>query len=51
MLLLKLMQLWASFGWSLSNLLTYCDLWTWLDDPYNVAAAEPAPSTFLLFTK
>ena len=48
-LLLKYMQLKASFGWSLSNLaallrfnlLTYRDLWAWLDDPYNTPRAEP----------
>ena len=44
MLLLKLLQLKSSWNWSLSNLaamlrfnlLTYRDLWTWLDDPYGV---------------
>jgi hypothetical protein len=49
-LLLKFMQLRSSFGWSLSNLaamvrfnlLTYRDLWAWLDDPYNTPLAEPA---------
>jgi IS4 transposase len=48
-LLLKFMQLKSSFGWSLSNLaamlrfnlLTYRDLWSWLDDPYNTPRAEP----------
>ena len=49
MLLLKLMQLRSTFGWSLSNLaamlrmnlLTYRDLWSWLDEPYTYPAAEP----------
>ena len=48
-LLLKLLQLRSSFGWSLSNLaamlrmnlLTYRDLWNWLDAPYGYPAAEP----------
>ena len=58
-LLLKLMQLRASFGWSLSNLaamvrmnlLTYRDLWGWLDDPYKVPAAEPFPADMPLFAQ
>jgi hypothetical protein len=58
-LLLKLMQLKASFGWSLSNLaamvrmnlLTYRDLWGWLDDPYKVPAADPVAAVMPLFTK
>jgi len=49
-LLLKFMQLKSTFNWSLSNLaallrfnlLTYRDLWAWLDDPYNTPAVEPA---------
>lgn len=51
MLLLKFMQLKATFGWSLSNLaallrfnlLTYRDLWAWLNDPYGVPIEEPRP--------
>lgn len=51
MLLLKFLQLKSSFGWSLSNLaamlrmnlLTYRDLWVWLDDPYNTPRREPPP--------
>jgi hypothetical protein len=47
--LLKFLQLKSTFGWSLSNLaamlrfnlLTYRDLWAWLDDPYNTPVAEP----------
>jgi Transposase DDE domain/Domain of unknown function (DUF4372) len=42
LLLLKYLQLRATFGWSLSNLVAllrmnlfvYRDLWTWLNDPY-----------------
>jgi Transposase DDE domain/Domain of unknown function (DUF4372) len=42
MLLIKFLQLRASFGWSLSNLVAllrqqlfvYRDLWTWIDDPF-----------------
>ena len=56
-LLLKLMQLKSSFGWSLSNLaamvrmnlLTYRDLWPWLDDPYNFPAGPPEPIVMPLF--
>jgi hypothetical protein len=48
-LLLKFLQLKSTFGWSLSNLaamlrfnlLTYRDLWAWLDAPYNTPVAEP----------
>ena len=51
MLLLKFMQLKSSFAWSLSNLaamlrfnlLTYRDLWAWLDDPYGVPIQDPGP--------
>ena len=51
MLLLKYLQLKSSWGWSLSNLaamlrmnlLTYRDLWAWLDDPFGVKALEPPP--------
>jgi len=57
MLLLKLMQLRSSFGWSLSNLaamvrmnlLTYRDLWKWLDEPYVYPAAEPPEYALPLF--
>ena len=56
-LLLKLMQLRSSFGWSLSNLaamlrmnlLTYRDLWKWLDEPYVYPASEPAEYAMPLF--
>ncbi len=57
MLLLKLMQLKSTFGWSLSNLaamlrmnlLTYRELWTWLDEPYAYPAAEPLEYALPLF--
>jgi hypothetical protein len=50
MLLTKFMQLKSTFGWSLSNLsamlrfnlLTYRDLWAWLDAPFHVPIEEPA---------
>ena len=56
-LLLKLLQLRSSFGWSLSNLaamlrmnvLTYRDLWNWLDAPYGYPAAEPVEHAMPLF--
>jgi hypothetical protein len=48
-LLLKFMQMKSSWQWSLSNLaamlrfnlLTYRDLWEWLDDPFGVPIREP----------
>lgn len=57
MLLLKLLQLRSTFGWSLSNLaamlrmnlLTYRDLWQWLDEPYVYPAAEPSEYALPLF--
>lgn len=44
MLILRFLQLRSQFGWSLSNLVallrmnlfTHRDLWSWLDEPYNV---------------
>jgi Transposase DDE domain/Domain of unknown function (DUF4372) len=50
MLILKLLQLRSSFGWSLSNLaamlrmnlLVYRDLWRWLDEPYTKPPDPPA---------
>lgn len=49
-LLLKFLQLKSSWNWSLSNLcamlrfnlLTYRDLWAWLNDPYGVPIQEPS---------
>jgi hypothetical protein len=57
MLLLKMLQMRSSFGWSLSNLaamlrfnlLTYRDLWLWLDDPYQTPATGPPSNQLLLF--
>ena len=57
MLLLKYLQLKSSWNWSLSNLaalfrlnlLTYRDLWHWLDDPYETPVEEPGPQQQLLF--
>lgn len=51
MLLLKYLQLKSTFGWSLSNLaallrmnlLTYRDLWRWLNDPFQTPRREPPP--------
>ena len=59
MLLVKYLQLKASFGWSLSNLVAllrqqlfvYRDLWTWLDDPFQpppIPAALPEQLTLQL---
>lgn len=52
MLILKFMQLKSTFNWSLSNLaamfrmnlLTYRDLWKWLDNPFGIPP-NPPPST------
>ncbi|HVH85737.1 MAG TPA: IS4 family transposase [Terriglobales bacterium] len=49
MLLIKYLQLRATFGWSLSNLVAllrqqlfvYRDLWTWIDDPFQPPPAVP----------
>jgi DDE family transposase/uncharacterized protein DUF4372 len=49
MLILKVMQLRATFGWSLSNLVamlrmnlfTYRDLWDWLNAPFETPLREP----------
>jgi IS4 transposase len=57
MLVLKLLQLRSSFDWSISNLsamlrmnlLTYRDLWRWLDDPYETPLIEPAFKQLTLF--
>jgi len=53
MLLMKYLQLKSKLGWSLSNLvallrinlLTYRDLWAWIDQPYDVGVLEPSPPT------
>lgn len=52
LLLLKFLQLKATFGWSLSNLVAllrmnlfvYRDLWTWLNDPFPSPPLPPAPA-------
>jgi hypothetical protein len=51
LLLLKYLQLTATFGWSLSNLVAllrmnlfvYRDLWPWLHDPYTAPPPVPTP--------
>lgn len=56
-LLLKYLQLKSRFGWSLSNLaallrinlLTYRDLWEWIDKPFSTVILEP-PEQPRLFT-
>jgi len=56
MLLLKFLQLKSSWKWSLSNLaamlrfnlLTYRDLWAWLDDPFGVPIHEPVAKQMAL---
>jgi len=55
-LLLKFLQLKSTFGWSLSNLsamlrfnlLTYRDLWAWLDAPFLVPLLEPGAEQLVL---
>jgi hypothetical protein len=57
MLLLKILLLRSTFGWSLSNLaallrlnlLTYRDLWRWLDAPFETPATGPPPQQLLLY--
>ncbi|HPY78052.1 MAG TPA: transposase, partial [Anaerohalosphaeraceae bacterium] len=57
-LLLKILQMRSRLGWSLSNLaamlrmnlLTYRNLWAWLDDPYQTPAVGPPEGQLLLFT-
>jgi Domain of unknown function (DUF4372)/Transposase DDE domain len=51
LLVLKYLQLTATFGWSLSNLVAllrmnlfvYRDLWAWIDDPFTAPPPWPAP--------
>lgn len=58
MLLLKFLQLKATWTWSLSNLaallrfnlLTYRDLWGWLNAPFEHPVLEPVPEQATLFT-
>jgi hypothetical protein len=57
MLLLKFLQLKATWNWSLSNLaallrlnlLTYRDLWAWLNAPFEHPVLEPHPQQATLF--
>ena len=57
MLLLKWLQFRARFGWSLSNLvtllrwnlMTYRDLWQWLDDPCQLQPQTPPVVQYGLF--
>jgi hypothetical protein len=57
MLLLKFLQLKSTWPWSLSNLaallrfnlLTYRDLWTWLNAPFGCPAITPMPMQATLF--
>jgi IS4 transposase len=57
MLLLKFLQLKSTWPWSLSNLaallrfnlLTYRNLWTWLDAPFDRPLRGPAPTQGALF--
>jgi len=57
MLLLKFLQLKSTWSWSLSNLaallrfnlLTYRDLWTWLNAPFERLSIAPGPSQGTLF--
>ena len=59
MLLLRFLQLKSGYGWSLShlaamlrfNLLTYRDLWAWLEDPYGVPVEEPNEKQLTLFDR
>ena len=56
-LLLKILQLRSTFSWSLSNLaamlrlnlLTYRDLWRWLESPFATPATVPPTQQLLLF--
>lgn len=57
MLLLKFLQLKSTWPWSLSNLaallrfnlLTYRNLWAWLDAPFERPLFTPAPTQETLF--
>jgi hypothetical protein len=58
MLLVKFLQLKSSWNWSLSNLaamlrfnlLTYRDLWAWLDAPFHIPLLEPQARQLPLFS-
>lgn len=57
MLLLKFLMLKSTWSWSLSNLaamlrfnlLTYRDLWAWLDAPFKIPITVPEPEQMNLF--
>jgi transposase len=57
MLLLKFLLLKSTWAWSLSNLaamlrfnlLSYRDLWAWLDAPFKIPIAAPAGEQIVLF--
>jgi Transposase DDE domain/Domain of unknown function (DUF4372) len=56
MLLIKFLQLKATFGWSLSNLVAllrqqlfvYRDLWVWMNDPFQAPPPLPPPTQQLV---
>ena len=56
LLLLKYLQIKATFSWSLSNLVAllrmnlfaYRDLWTWLHDPFTAPPLPPEPTQGVL---
>ena len=56
MVLLKFLQLKSTWPWSLSNLaallrfnlLSYRDLWVWLDAPFHIPIVEPQPEQLVL---
>ncbi len=57
MLVFKILQMRSTFGWSLSNLsamlrfnlLTYRELWSWLDKPFETPALGPPEAQLMLF--
>jgi hypothetical protein len=59
LLILKYLQLKATFRWSLSNLVAllrmnlfvYRDLWTWLNDPFSGPPQALEPSQGVLFAQ
>ena len=56
LLILKYLQLKATFGWSLSNLVAllrmnlfvYRDLWSWLNEPFTAPPSPPEPQQGVL---
>jgi IS4 transposase len=57
MLVLRILQMRSTFGWSLSNLsamlrfnlLTYRELWSWLNKPFETPAVGPPGPQLMLF--